>query len=216
MPAKRTILALLSLSSLSIAHSHGQEPAEDTYEIPVDPNTGHKDWASWHMHNEHHIQGFDAQTFFTLHDPESTGIWTSDDIRRFYGLEDKTASHIPEAEKATAVQTIMNLFDADKDNRISRDEFVSAWNEREIRLPDLGMGPGHHGDDEYEYTIHHWEKYHSGEDVKEEDLIHPEDIEHFKLHEKEDQEEEDWEKKKGNAGTVVENNIPGKYLRDEF
>lgn len=26
------------------------------------------------------------------------------------------------------------------------------------RLPDFGMGPGHHGDDEYEYEIHHWER----------------------------------------------------------
>lgn len=24
----------------------------------------------------------------------------------------------------------------------------------------LQLGPGHHGDDEYEYEIHHYEKYH--------------------------------------------------------
>ena len=39
------------------------------------------------------------------------------------------------------------------------------------------MGPGHHGDDEYEYEIHHFEKFHN-EDTTEEELTHPEDIEH--------------------------------------
>lgn len=38
-------------------------------------------------------------------------------------------------------------------------------------------GPGHHGDAEYEYEIHHYEKYHN-EDSTEAELNHPEDIEH--------------------------------------
>ena len=31
------------------------------------------------------------------------------------------------------------------------------WN-KDLRL--LQLGPGHHGDDEYEYEIHHFAKYH--------------------------------------------------------
>lgn len=38
-------------------------------------------------------------------------------------------------------------------------------------------GPGHHGDAEYEYEIHHFEKYHN-EDSPDSELNHPEDIEH--------------------------------------
>jgi hypothetical protein len=51
----------------------------------------------------------------------------------------------------------MSLLDRDKDQRVSKEEwfaFVASGG----KLPDFGMGPGHHGDDEYEYEIHHWEK----------------------------------------------------------
>ena len=36
---------------------------------------------------------------------------------------------------------------------------MDTWREGQ-RLKDFGLGPGHHGDDEYEYEIHHFEKYH--------------------------------------------------------
>ena len=42
---------------------------------------------------------------------------------------------------------------------ISREEFVRFIDVEGKTLPDMGTGPGHHGDDEYEYEIHHWEKY---------------------------------------------------------
>jgi hypothetical protein len=64
----------------------------------------------------------------------------------------------------------------------------------------------------YEYEIHHWEKYHSGEDAKEEDLTHPEDIEHFRKHDEEDARHEEWEKTQREAKRgVVERNIPAKF-----
>lgn len=100
------------------------------------------------------------------------------------------------------------MFDADNDGAVQRDEFVTKWEQGE-RLPDFGMGPGHHGDDEYEYEIHHWEKYHSGDDVKEEDLTHPEDIEHFAKHEEMERRQEEWERMEKMG--VVESNIPAKY-----
>ena len=64
----------------------------------------------------------------------------------------------------------------------------------------------------YEYEIHHWEKYHSGEDAREEDLTHPEDIEHFRKHDEEDARHEEWEKAQREAKQgVVERNIPAKF-----
>jgi hypothetical protein len=78
------------------------------------------------------------------------------------------------------------------------------------RLPDFGYGPGHHGDIEYEYEIHHFEKYHS-EDSTEEELNHPEDIEHFKLHDEMDLAEERLEKLE--SMQIVEANIPQKFFR---
>lgn len=156
---------------------------------------------------EHHISGFDATTFFNLHDYDSTGVWTAPDIRRTYGLSDPSSKDISEAKKQMVVQTILDMFDIDKNGEISLQEFETK-DSQNIKLPDFGMGPGHHGDDEYEYEIHHWEKYHSGDDVKEEDLTHPEDIEHFKLHEQKEQAQEEWERlEKG----IVEKNIPAKY-----
>ena len=78
------------------------------------------------------------------------------------------------------------------------------------RLPNFGLGPGHHGDNEYEYEIHHFEKFH-GDDAKEEDLTHPEDIEHFKAHDAQEDAElmvDQLEKMQ-----IVEANIPQKFRR---
>jgi hypothetical protein len=107
----------------------------------------------------------------------------------------------------------MDLFDADRSGTISYAEYLVGVS-KGLKLPDLGFGPGHHGDDEYEYEIHHWEKYHSGDDVKEEDLTHPEDIEHFRKHEEEEQRQEEWESLVKGQG-VIEKNIPAKFLRPE-
>jgi hypothetical protein len=89
------------------------------------------------------------------------------------------------------------------------------------------LGPGHHGDDEYEYEIHHFEKFHDESmspippmcriytnevsDTKEEDLIHPEDIAHFAKHEREEAEAERLEIL--NRQAINEANIPAKFLR---
>ena len=159
---------------------------------------------------EHHISGFDAATFFNLHDYDGTGVWTAPDIRRTYGLSDPSSAHISETKKQMVVQTILDMFDIDKNGEVSLAEFQTK-DSMDVKLPDFGMGPGHHGDDEYEYEIHHWEKYHSGDDVKEEDLTHPEDIEHFKMHEQKEAAQEEWERlEKG----IVEKNIPAKYRQN--
>ena len=109
------------------------------------------------------------------------------------------------------VQTVLDLYDIDKDGSVSRSEFLQKESGGQ-KLPDFGMGPGHHGDDEYEYEIHHWEKYHGGDDVKIEDLNHPEDIEHFRKHEEMEAQQEEWERLELRG--IVEKNIPAKYRRN--
>lgn len=103
----------------------------------------------------------------------------------------------------------MDMFDVDKDGFIEYDEFVSGIAAGK-QLPDFGFGPGHHGDDEYEYEIHHFEKFH-GEDATEEELTHPEDIEHFRKHEQMEAEQAAWELRARSG--IVEANIPTKFRR---
>ena len=158
---------------------------------------------------EHHLNGFDAGSFFNLHDYDSSGSWTPDDIRRTYGLKDESTKDVPESKKEEVVRTVLDLFDKDKSGSISYAEFT-VGDAHGIKLPDFGLGPGHHGDDEYEYEIHHFEKFH-GADTQEADLIHPEDIAHFQKHDQ----MEDAERKQETLDrmSIVEANIPAKFRR---
>lgn len=52
------------------------------------------------------------------------------------------------------------MFDYDGDGVVSREEFMAGWRDGR-RLGDFGAGVGHHGDDEYEYEIHHFERFHN-------------------------------------------------------
>jgi len=92
-----------------------------------------------------------------------------------YGLGPKNTEVTP-AQKDAVVQDILAKMDYDKDGAVPYDEFLHV-HQLSGQLPDYGYGPGHHGDDEYEYEIHHYEKYH-GDDTTEDELTHPEDIEH--------------------------------------
>ena len=47
-------------------------------------------WAEYHMAEEHHVSNFDVPSFFTLHDFNSDGSWTPDEVRRMYGLDDES------------------------------------------------------------------------------------------------------------------------------
>ncbi|KAI5283387.1 hypothetical protein KEM52_003395, partial [Ascosphaera acerosa] len=129
---------------------------------------------------EHHIDNFDAGSFFHLHDYDGSGAWTTDEVRRTYGMDDASNAGVPEERKQQALREIFAVFDPGRTGNIALGEFVRLSREGR-QLPDVGLGPGHHGDIEYEYEIHHFEKFH-GEGATEEDLNHPEDIEHFRLH----------------------------------
>lgn len=107
------------------------------------------------------------------------------------------------------MKRVIDMYDRDQDGRISFAEYTVGVAQGLV-LPDLGYGPGHHGDDEYEYEIHHWEQYHD-ENTKEEDLTHPEDIAHFRKHEEMEAAQERQERMDQMA--IIEANIPQKYRR---
>jgi hypothetical protein len=158
---------------------------------------------------EHHITNFDAASFFALHDYDADGNWESEEILRTYGLMDESNKHVSQERKDEIVREMMREFDLDNDGRITKQEFETVI-EQGKTLPDFGTGPGHHGDDEYEYEIHHWEKYHD-ENTKLEDLTHPEDIEHFRKHEQMEEEEERMANMARQA--IVLENVPEKFRR---
>ena len=105
---------------------------------------------------------------------------------------------------------MIELYDTDKSGTISFAEYT-VGEAKGIKLPDFKFGPGHHGDDEYEYEIHHFEKYHD-ENTREEDLTHPEDIEHFRKHEMLEQQQQTQERM--DRMPIVESNIPSKFRRN--
>lgn len=110
---------------------------------------------------------------------------------------------------SAAVTDVFEIFDPSQSGRISRDTFLD-FTKNGKKLPDFGLGPGHHGDDEYEYEIHHFEKYHD-ENTREEDLIHPEDIAHFRKHDEMEREQERIENEQKQQ--IVINNIPLKFRK---
>lgn len=130
-------------------------------------------------------------------------------MQRTYGLMDVSNKDMPQAKRDEVLNTLLGLLDEDGDFSVTMEEWKSFL-ARGKTLPDLGTGPGHHGDDEYEYEIHHWEKYHD-ENTKLEDLTHPEDIEHFKKHE--EMEDEEDRLAALNKIPIVESNIPQKFRR---
>ncbi|GCB22035.1 uncharacterized calcium-binding protein C613.03 [Aspergillus awamori] len=190
--------ALLALSG-SFVSAHGSHPDQP-------PSA---DWATRHMQEEHHIDAFDAASFFSLHDYDESGAWTPEEVRKTYGMDDETNAGATEDRKSQALREVFTLFDPTNTGFITRDNWMRIIAEG-TRLPDLGFGPGHHGDIEYEYEIHHFEKYH-GEDATEEELNHPEDIEHFRRHDEEDLAMERLEQLE--SMQIVEANIPQKFLK---
>ncbi|KAH7039948.1 uncharacterized protein B0I36DRAFT_309656 [Microdochium trichocladiopsis] len=188
----------------SVALAHGDHSGSQKPMVGADA-----DWMTVHMAEEHHMQSFDPESFFMLHDFDSNGRWEPSEILRTYGLEDESNRDITQSRRDEIQAHLMGMLDANRDGTVTRDEFVQFIKSGKT-LPDMATGPGHHGDDEYEYEIHHWEKYH-GDDTTIEDLTHPEDIEHFKKHEEMEAAEERLEKL--NRMAIVEENIPSKFRR---
>lgn len=155
------------------------------------------------------MQSWDSGAFFQLHDYNADGIWQTDEMLRTYGLMDDSNKHVTSERKDQISRELLHLMDSNRDGVVSREEWTVYMREGKT-LPDFGTGPGHHGDDEYEYEIHHWEKYHD-ENTKLEDLTHPEDIEHFRKHEELEEAQEKLEAME--KLSIVVENIPQKFLR---
>ncbi|KAJ6134011.1 hypothetical protein N7523_000333 [Penicillium sp. IBT 18751x] len=194
------VAGVLAIGS-GLANAHGSHSSDQP------PSN---DWATRHMMEEHHIESFDAGSFFLLHDYDSSGSWSVDEVRKTYGLDDESNNGVSESSKQAAVRTVFDLFDPSHTGFITRDAWMKAIADG-VRLPDLGYGPGHHGDMEYEYEIHHFEKFH-GDDAKEEDLTHPQDIEHFRRHD--EMEAAEMRLEKLETMQIVEVNIPQKFRRN--
>jgi hypothetical protein len=93
-----------------------------------------------------------------LHDFDADNLWTPQEMLRTYGLMDDSNKHVTQERRDEIARQLLDLLDTNRDGLVSRDEFVRFIEVEHKTLPDLGTGPGHHGDDEYEYEIHHWEK----------------------------------------------------------
>lgn len=177
------------------------------------PNTNNaslrSDCTDWFT-EEHHIDGFDAPSFFVLHDYDNSGAWTTDEVRKTYGMDHESNDAMTESQKTEAVRRVFDLFDPQNTGFITREDWLTAV-AAGTRLPDLGCGPGHHGDIELEYEIHHFEKYH-GDDATEEELNHPEDIEHFRQHD--ELERAQMRLDQLEQMQIVVGNIPSKFRRN--
>ena len=78
----------------SIVTSHGAHESGNTADS----------WAEYHMIEEHHLSNFDAPSFFTLHDFNSDGSWTPEEVRRMYGLDDESLKDTPADVKDKGIQ----------------------------------------------------------------------------------------------------------------
>ena len=132
-----THIAIIALL-LPFIHAHG---SHDTQK-PLQPSEEESDWATLHMASEHHIANLDPPSFFSLHDYDANGVWTKDEIRRTYGLDDESTKDVNESKKAEDVGVVLTIFDRDGDGSISRDEFVEGWKNEGKRLPDFGVSDG--------------------------------------------------------------------------
>ena len=96
---------------------------------------------------------FDAESFFALHDFNSDGLWTVDEIEAVYGVHhpySKSRSPNDEVHDAKAkkiVADVLKIMDQNGDGVISLEEFVAVGVDG---LPDFSaMGAeGHHYDTE--------------------------------------------------------------------
>ncbi|EDK36878.2 hypothetical protein PGUG_00976 [Meyerozyma guilliermondii ATCC 6260] len=184
-------LGILALAALVVAHG-----SHDSNTPP--PGLS---WQNWHMLEEHKMDSYDSESFFTIHALKNQQEWTPSDILNLYGLLRESVvgdgsgmgrhSHdqegITKEAKDHVVSEILRLVDSNNDGKITLDEW-KKFTENGGELPDFGYGQGHHLDFESEYEEHHWKEFHMNDDpdIK---IKHKEDIEHELLHHEHEMEE---------------------------
>ncbi|SCU98820.1 LADA_0H15566g1_1 [Lachancea dasiensis] len=229
---KVSIAFLSALFATAFAVPARQDGAEINEEVEVKPEG--LSWEEWHMQHEHQKDSYDPETFFVLHDIGGKGYFDKEDILTMYGLNraevvgsgDGMGKHddsemIDEETSERVFRLVMQLLDVDDDSKIERAEFLTFANAGN-KLPDLGVGVGHHSDFELEYELHHWNKYHRDQDpyVK---IVHKEDIEHDLLHHEHEIEHEEQLQRGASRITVITDdelearinfkNIPSKFKK---
>ncbi|GAA5898395.1 hypothetical protein JCM8208_006970 [Rhodotorula glutinis] len=186
----RTRPALAALfAAATLARAHG-----DHAEVEENPDAT---YAELHMAQEHHMDSFDIQAFFHLHDLNRDGVLDRNELESIYGVHhEKRRKGAKNLEVHTQqaieiVDQVLDRLDTNRDGVLTMREFVAGG---VGGLPNFkGVEHlGHHYDAEGEYFLHHEERYHNTpETQREEDYVHPEDIEHFMSHEAiEDEEDE--------------------------
>ncbi|WWC68791.1 uncharacterized protein I206_102726 [Kwoniella pini CBS 10737] len=188
------ILPILVSSLLVSAHG------DHSFDLN-DLNDAGLSYAERHMHTEHHIDSFDLESFFKLHDLDMNGFWDQAEIQAVYGLhhhsvKDKIKQpELVDARTQVVVDKVLEKLDTNKDGKISLDEFIAGGTEG---LPSFEgyKDLGHHYDEESEYFLHHEELYHSSPETQtDESYTHPEDIAHFRHHAEIEDEEDARERK---------------------
>ncbi|CCC67433.1 hypothetical protein NCAS_0A08750 [Naumovozyma castellii] len=207
---KSIILSLLVLPGA--VFGEGAAGSEINKEVEKPP--AGLSWEEWHMDHEHQLKEYTPETFFALHDVKKQGFWDRDDVLAMYGLNrnevvgagDGMGKHdeseaVDKDVAKNVVNFLMRLVDVDDDNRIMKEEFIE-FAKRGNKLPDLGVGVGHHSDFELEYELHHWNKFHkdTDPDVKN---VHKEDIEHELLHHEHEIEHEETIQRGAQRATVI-------------
>ncbi|KAH7907787.1 hypothetical protein BJ138DRAFT_1159227 [Hygrophoropsis aurantiaca] len=173
------VVCLLSASAV-LGHAGHEE---------TDAKLAGAEYAVRHMATEHHIDSFDLESFFQLHDLDSDGEWNREEIEAIYGVhhiysQRKSKDDIEHQNKADQiVDTILKLMDKDKDGAITPEEFNAVGLKGLPSFENLGA-EGHHYDVESEFFLHHEEQFHSTPETQtDESYNHPEDLEHFAQHE---------------------------------
>jgi len=78
------------------------------------------------MHTEHHIDSFDLESFFKLHDLNMDGYWDEAEIEAVYGLHHHSVKEkIPEPELVEdrtrmVVDKVLQKLDRNKDGELCR------------------------------------------------------------------------------------------------
>ncbi|KIJ22200.1 hypothetical protein PAXINDRAFT_106111 [Paxillus involutus ATCC 200175] len=177
----RTVIPIL-LAVLVAGHG-GHGDAEENAKLAG------VEYAVRHMASEHHIDSFDLESFFQLHDLNRDGVWDREEIEAIYGVhhvysQKKSKDEIEHQKKADhVVDTILKLMDKKGDGKITPEEFEAAGFKGLPSFDDIGA-EGHHYDVESEFFLHHEEQFHSTPETQTDEAYnHPEDLEHFGHHE---------------------------------
>jgi hypothetical protein len=144
---RRFLISTISLACAYVASAHGDHGSHGQKPMVADD----ANWMTKHMAEEHHIPSgsWDSASFFSLHDYNGDGSWSADELLRTYGLMDESNKEISISRREEIAKELLSLLDLSGDGEVTREEwdvFISHGK----TLPDMGTGPGHHGDDEYE------------------------------------------------------------------